>query len=158
MKRIILLSLLALLSVGCHHKLEFTSFGQLNSTFDRQVVEGYRAIDKARASGPGPDEIVIYMKTFPPGVTMDGGTVSIAPDSTRRVIGTFRWVGDGILPGGDEMNSELGKIAEVAGGNEIVILDAYIDRGYLNWAEGLVVLHEWPSDQDVPKVTLPETI
>ena len=81
------------------------------------------------------------MKTFPEGVTMEGSTIKVAPESSRVVVGAFEWRGVGVLPAAEEASGELAKIAKAAGGNELVVIEADIDRGYLRSAKGIVIAH-----------------
>ena len=117
----------------------------MKPAFDRQVVDDYRAIAQTKSPGPANDAVIVFMKTLPPGLTMTGGAISVDVDSNRMVIGTFDWRGVGLLPSEDLAPSELAKIAQTAGGNELVILDATISRGYLTNAKGLVLLNREPA-------------
>jgi hypothetical protein len=152
MKKNVMLSLLVLLAIGCaHHELEFVSFGKTKPAFERQVVEGYSAIEKNKAPGPSSQEVSVYMKTLPPDVSVEGGTVSIAKGSPRIALGAFEWRGKGLLPNREMAGPELAKIAKSAGGNELVILDADIYGGYLSSARGIVLLNKKGPSTTKPK-------
>ena len=127
---------------GCAHQLKFTSFGEMTPGADRTVVTKYGALQKKKSPAPSKDEVRVYMKTLPPGVSMEGGTFEVSPDSQRTLIGTFEWHGAGLLPSEFEASGELAKVAKAAGGNEVVVLEAAINQGYLNSAEGIIILHE----------------
>ena len=149
-----LLTMAIFAAPGCAHQLEFTSFGEMKPGADRGVVDRYGDLQKKKAPSPSRDEVLVYMKTLPPGVSMEGGTFRVSPESTRTLIGSFEWRGAGLLPSELEASGELAKIAKAAGGNEVVVIDAFINQGYLNSAEG-IILFEDRSPPETPVVPDP---